>query len=245
MLATAALALVFLSTRRGAFLGALVGFGVYALGRQQIPTRLVVAGVVVVGIALVLDQIGLVAERWGVNRADLLLDAFDIGYQLQFRIGLFAMIFFQWLIAEPFGTFLGFAGPEGQAIAGRSSLFDQYASQLVEFGGAQLLLETGILGALLMPTIVLILIWQIRRRSRGLRSRPAINQLLLFQVVFFGLYYVKEMSAMTGVSMAQLFFWAVPGLAAALIDAEKRERRYWKVVRRLHQAAMKEAHGPP
>jgi hypothetical protein len=245
MLATAALALVFLSTRRGAFLAALVGFGVYGIGRHRIPTKLVVAGIVAVAAAILIDQAAALANRWsGVSRAELLLDVLDIGHQIQFRLGLFAFVFFRWLTAEPFGTFLGFAGPEGRALSLRNELFAGYESGVVEFGGAQLLLETGIIGALLMPTIVGILIWQVRRRSEGLRVRPAINLLVTYQLVFFALYYLKELTAMTSVTMAQLFFWAVPGICAALIEREKLERRYWKaLIRKQQREAVEESHG--
>jgi hypothetical protein len=242
--ATSATALVFLSTRRGAFLAAVLGIGAYVLTREKVPTKLVLGGTAAVAGGILVERLGSLGTRWGISRGDLLLDALDLSTQIPFRLyQVFGRLFIAWVLEAPFGTYLGFAGPEGDALVGRGRLAD-YIVSVFEVGGAQLLAEMGILGAILMPVIVAILIWQIRRQTVGLKCRRAVDLLLFYEILFFALYYLKEESVMTGVSMGQLTFWAVPGIAAALIVRERREQRYWKSVAKYRErlARNPEAH---
>ncbi len=243
LFAASATALVFLSTRRGAFIAAVLGVGAYVITREKVPTKLVLGGTAAVAAGIVAERLGSLGTRWGVGRGDLLLDALDLTAQVPFRLyEIFGRLFIAWVLDAPFGNYLGFAGPEADALIGRARLEDNIVS-VFEVGGAQLLAETGILGAILMPLIVVLLIWQMRRQSVGLRCHGAINLLVFYQALFFALYYLKEESVMTGVSMGVLTFWAVPGIAAALIVRERRERRYWASVRKYRQyLAHQETH---
>lgn len=242
VLALAALALVYLSTRRGAFLGAAIGLVVYLLQRRRIPRRwLVTAGVVVLA-AVALEFYGFAVDqgRLGRSRSELLLQAFS-AVEIAFRVAeVFLPHFWMWLRLVPFGTFLGAAGPEGSAMGW--DILDRFTTDLVEVGAAQLLLEMGWAGGILMPVVVMLLMWRIHRQSRGLRCHRAVTLLATYQGAFFGLYYLKELSAMTTVSMAQLIFWAVPGIAAALVERERRERRYVRALARHYHETMAEQH---
>ena len=241
-LAVAALAMVYLSTRRGAFLGAALGLVVYLIQRRRIPRRLLVAGALVVGLAVALEAYGFVMDqgRLTTGRGRLLLQAFSMA-ELLLRVGVvFLPMIWRWIRVAPFGTFLGAAGPEGEAVGW--DMLDRFTSDLVEVGAAQLIVETGWAGALLMPPIVLALMWRIYKQSKGLRCHRAVTLLAAYQGAFFGLYYLKEMSAMTGVSMAQLMFWAVPGIGAALVDRERKERRYMRALHEQYAIDQQEQH---
>lgn len=241
IMALSALTLVYLSTRRGAFLGAGIGMAVYLYQRRRIPRRWLVAAGVVVLLAVGLEIYGYAVDqgRLGRSRGELLLQAFSVA-EIALRIVIvFLPHFWMWLRLVPLGTFLGAAGPEGSAMGW--SILDQFTTNLVEVGAAQLVLEMGWAGALLMPPVVIMLMLRIHRRSRGMRCHRAVTLLATYQAAFFGIYYFKELSSMTVVSMAQLMFWAVPGIGAALIERERRERRYIrKLARHYHKVAAEQ-----
>lgn len=225
-IAISAFLLVYLSTRRGALLAALIGIIGYMLTRRRVSMRLVFSGTMILVIALIIDQWGTIVGGRLEERSDLAL-ALDLSDRL---INVFGIVFWRWLSEAPLlGSFLGFAGPEGTALAGRN-LYRRYVNY-VEVGGAQLLAETGVIGALLMPTIVATLAGLAVFNARKLKCKYAVNLLVLYQLLFFGLYYTKELSAMGTPSTHLLLFWAVPGICAALIEREKSER---KVRRWLH-----------
>ena len=239
--AAGALLLVYLSTRRAALMAAFVGLVVFVATRRR-AAAVIIAVVGLVGVAVLLDQYGSSAE-WatgGFDRRTQLILAWDMRERL---VGIFGRLFWLWLQEMPMGTFLGFAGPETTALVGKRLYARTFTS--VEVGGAQLLAETGLIGALLLPVVVVVLAGQAFIRSRGLRCHRAITMLVLFQATFFGIYYLKELTAMTGGSLAHLFFWAVPGIAAALIEREKRERRQLKALRAAARGRLRPAAGAP
>ncbi len=242
LLAVSALALVYLSTRRGAFLAAALGLLVYFLQRRAISKKVLLGGGLVLLLVVALEAYGFVADqgRLTTSRSALFLEAFSIA-EIGLRMaGVFLPLIWRWIRLTPFGTFLGAAGPEGSAMGW--DILDRFSTDLVEVGAAQLVVEMGWAGALLMPPVVIRLMWSIYSRSKGLRCHRAVTLLAVYQGAFFGLYYLKEMNAMTGVSMAQLMFWAVPGIGAALIERERRERRYIRKLYRQYASEPTEQH---
>ena len=228
LLATCALILIYLSTRRGAFMAALIGLAVYAVYRRRLPLRLIIPAAAAVLIVLSIEAYG-AFSTWSAGRTELLFRAFS-SQQIAVRVfGILVPLLWMWIRLTPWGTYLGFAGPEGGAFASPETV-SRFATDIVEVGGAQLLAETGLIGLFLMPAVVVLIMWRLLRASRGLFCRRAVILLVTFQATFFALYYLKELTSMTGVSMAQLFFWASSGIAAALIDREQRERSYWRAV---------------
>ena len=226
LVALAAIALVYLSTRRGAFLGAIIGLGVYLYQSPRIPRRFLAMGLLVVVFAACLEIYGAAVDqgRLGRSRGELLMQAFSTAEIASRMVGVFLPLVWRWLRLTPFGTFLGAAGPEGDAMGW--DILDRFTTDLVEVGAAQLVVEMGWAGALLMPVVIMVLAWRLYQRSRGLRCHRAVTLLATFQTTFFSLYYLKEGSAMTTASMAQFMLWAVPGIGAALVERERRERRF-------------------
>ena len=205
---------VWLSTRRGAILGAGVGitfFLVFLNPKDRVKVGTATT-TMIVGTIIVLDAVGLVVADFFATRSQFVLTfLFEFGDRIG---GVFLFHISSWSSATPFGNYLGFAGPEAKAFG--TTKYTEYVGS-VEVGGAHLIAEMGIVGSLLMPAIVMLLGIRLYRRSRGLPSGTAVATLLLFQLIFFSIYFTKEMSSMVGLSMAHIIFWAIPGMAASLI----------------------------
>lgn len=214
LVVAAAFLLVYLSTRRGMLIGAAIGVGMFVLGRRKLSRQAMFGLLIIMGVITLVDTQGLVIGSTYRARSEFALNL-DFYHRLSV---IFIPIFWFWIQAAPLGNYLGFTGPEAKALG-----VDAYRSigSTVEIGGAQLAAEMGIFGALLMPVIIAILILNVYRRARRLCCRQAVNTLLVFQVVLFILYYAKQLAALSNVSLAQFFFWAVPGICAALIQREK------------------------
>jgi hypothetical protein len=212
--AAAAFLLVYLSTRRGAFIGGLVGIIGFTLDRRKFSKWQALILLSIIVLIILVDAYGLVSSSSYDVRSEAALD-----WDFSKRINeIFAKFFRLWIDLAPLGNYLGFAGSEARNIGsvGYSRVYS-----VVEVGGAQLVAEVGILGAVFLPVTVAILIVGLYRRARRLSCQRAVNTLLLGQVVLFVLYYFKELQIVANVSLAQFFFWSIPGICAALIQYEQ------------------------
>lgn len=211
----ASLLLIYVSTRRGALLAALFGIAYYLIVINKFSVKrnlitLLLICINFIGI-LAIDYYTINERVSNESRMSLVVDS----WVLMRRINeIFFGIFLRWLHETPFGTFLGFGGPEGPAFG-----VDPGAS--IEVGAAQLAAEMGFIGAVLFPIILVIIGYRLYRKSRRLPVNKTIVILLLFQLTYFVLYYTKELSNMTGVTIGQLFFWGAFGVSGALIRNEK------------------------
>lgn len=216
--AVASLILIYASIRRGALIAGIVGFIAYfILLRRNLSARaLIFAIIIVFGLSQLIDSYGYVVGNNFRSRSEqsLILEELDPTKRIN---DVFLPYFTFWLRTTPLGNYTGFAGPEVSSLGVTG--FKQY-SQIVEVGGAQLIAEMGILGAVVMPLGLLIISINILQKSRGMICAPAVKMLLLFQVAIFLNYYFKELLALVNPSMGVFFFWAVPGLCAALIEYE-------------------------
>ena len=220
-----ALLLIFLAARRTIVIWTAVGVATYLLSsRQRSFGMLVAVGLLLVGV-YELGDLGL-AERARIGDRTEILGEMDFQWQLSNAI-LFELDY--WFDATPLGTFLGSVGPERAAFGLPRSL--QLARTYVELGCGQMLAETGVAGLLLMPIIIGYMLAQLMTRATGMRCAVVVRMLSVFVVVLLLQYYFKGQSALTRVTIAQMLFWAALGIAAAVIDAEERERRGPTLVR--------------
>ncbi|MBN1946995.1 MAG: oligosaccharide repeat unit polymerase [Bradymonadales bacterium] len=205
-------ALVFLSVRRGAFYMCVVGLFYYLVRvrRTSAKTRvqlILVIIVLAVGVSY-LDTRGHIIGK--ETRGEFVLNL-DLRNRVE---DVFFGSFSHWLTHKPLGSYLGYGGPERVAFIGER----EDRSVRIEVGAAQLAVEMGAIGAFGFLILIGTLVFRIHRRARNTRFHGAVSMLLAFQVAFSFLYYTKEASAMNGVSMAQLLFWASFGMCARLIE---------------------------
>jgi hypothetical protein len=121
----------------------------------------------------------------------------------------------------PVGMFLGYSGNEGAAFP-NSSLPQPYVP--VETGAAVAVAETGIIGFFLYLGVIFTISLRILKRAKSGENRNAIYILMTYFIGFFIIYYVKAYTVMGALSVAQLVFWAVPGICVKLIFLQKQAR---------------------
>jgi hypothetical protein len=214
LMVASALLLVYLSTRRGAFIVGSIGIVTFILSRRLSIRALLSVAVVGILISLV-DAYGVVLPRSGYETRSEFLSDIDVSDRVS---SVFERYTSYWLETTPLGNYLGYAGPEGRAL-GVGVYEDAFA--VVEVGGAQLAAEMGMVGMLLMPLMLAGTSIYLVKRARRLKCQNAVYVLVIFQIGLFVLYYSKELLALSNVSLAQFFFWAVPGISMALIAAEE------------------------
>jgi hypothetical protein len=220
-----AFTLIYLSTQRGAFYAALSGFLVFFLrqqGRRRVQT--ITVFILVIATVFVTDNLSR-PEKQDIfkTRSGLMTGIGDIG--ARFNI-VFLWLAVQWAKEKPFGSFLGFAGPEGATFPSPALPKPNFE---VETGAALLIADTGIAGAILFPFVVFRVVRRILKKSKGLECRGIIVMLVTFMIAYFVIYYVKVQGAMNSLNIAQLIFWATPGICARLIIDEK-ERKAAKFI---------------
>lgn len=210
VVAFSSISLVYLSTRRGAFLAAILALVVYMLVRKRPSLQLVTTLVSIMILVLVVDNYGVASSSdYGTRSAFVL----DLDFSNRFS-SVFLRYTEYWLRTAPLGTYLGYAGAEGRAFGVG---FITSGMTFLEVGGAQLAAEMGLLGIVLMPLTIISMILWIFRISRPTPYGPSITLLLMYQVALFILYFTKELLAISNVSMAQFMFWAIPGIAVSLV----------------------------
>jgi hypothetical protein len=214
-----AFVLVLLSTRRGGVVGVVFGsLFILITGRISWQRKLIfmTTGCMALLVLVFLDSYYGVVYREATDRV---YHALNLDFWARFKI-VFWDLYVEWIERAPFGTYLGNAGSEG--IVFRSDI--TLRRLLVETGGAKLVAEMGVLGALLMP---LMLIY-IHLKIFFMRTTPPIHTivrvLFAYNFVFYVLYYFKEWTAMSGGYFSQLLFWAIPGMCYALIEREQKSR---------------------
>ena len=231
--AASTLALIYFSTRRGAFLMGLFGlafvlFKTIDLKKQKgkrSRSNLIIGIVVVMSIMYFLanniDKYA-VKENDGKNkisRSSWVLSKKETSmYDRLERV--FIPITIEWAGYTPFGKYLGYGGPEVRAF--KILGYREY-TDYVEVGSAQLVAEMGIAGTIIMPLLIILVIVRVYRLSRKSKYEKAISLLLLYMIIVFSLYYTKESLVLVNVSVCSLFFWSVPGICAALLKFEKIE----------------------
>ncbi len=212
--------LVLLSTRRGGLLGIVGGsFMVLITGNISWKRKLGFAfsGFLALVVIVFLDTYFGFVYQEDTTRV---FHAMNLDLWVRFKI-FFWDVCMYWAEAHPFGTYLGNAGSEG--IVFGSEIF--LRGQMVETGGAKLIAEMGVMGALLMPAILFYVHWKIFRMKTAFHIHAIVRVLFAFNAVFYTLFYFKEWTAMSGGYVSQLFFWAIPGMCYALIERERTRRR--------------------
>jgi hypothetical protein len=126
------------------------------------------------------------------------------------------------LLRYPLGTYLGKFSATGRAL-GENDILAQNADNpeahiSIESGLNLLIVEMGFVGAIAWPLAVLYIIYQLLRRSRHARSRHSVVVLLLFFSLLAFNYLLKDNNSLHGHQVQALFFWALPGLCAALLE---------------------------
>ena len=215
-----ALTLIYLSTRRGAFIAGLLGITLFLLQKRgQGRIKTIMAALTVLCVIIELDRHSSpVMNAYGQRSFSFLS---DLNITDRFN-KVFLDLFLLWLRLTPFGTGLGVTGPEGKAFGNVLGGLNFVA---VEVGGAQLMAEMGIFGAFIMPLMLVLLLWNLRIRARGLICCKAVNMLLFHNLILFVFYYTKGLLILSNLHVALFLFWAVPGICEALIQSELAENR--------------------
>jgi len=205
--------LVFISTKRAAFFVVIIGifynFLIYPRKNRLLRIFLMVVLGALFAVAITSFQFNLDASEELQSRYEL---ATSVNLIQRVR-DVFGKLVFFWVEKTPLGSYLGSAGPEGREFG-----TEIRALESVETGGALLIAETGLLGAILMPTIVFFMYFPLLRRKGQEPTARAISVLFLFHFFFYAMFYMQGSSLMTAVTVAHLFFWSVPGAALALIE---------------------------
>lgn len=204
------LILTFASTRRGDFLLLLSGltYSLY-LGKKMRVQIFVAAIALFIVLALLDNQSSAKKEFIYEKRSQFMFSNLE---EMNERInGIFIGSMIDWMNERPFGHYLGWAGREAELFAPGSA---NYRS--VETGGAQLIAETGIIGAILMPLSLIIAWVKIWKKSNKNEYKNSIRILVLGAIGLYILFYCKAISALSSLYLAQMFFWMVPGIALAL-----------------------------
>jgi O-antigen ligase len=127
-----------------------------------------------------------------------------------------------WFQQKPFGSFLGYAGKE--------AAFDNVPKSVdinaVEIGAAQLIAETGLLG-LLFYILVLTLVWKgVFSCSINSKFRDSIIMLFIGNASLGIMFLMQMDSIQYGMYISHIVFWAMPGIAWALIKSESKSIQY-------------------
>jgi hypothetical protein len=207
------LILNYLTGRRGIFLGSMIGV-TYSLlrGKKYRFQKLVGVGLFALGVVLI-DQYGSIL--WGLEGRSDIYETMEFQGRLQ---GIFWRFTSTWLDLAPFGNFVGYSSPF-------SGIFGVRWPFVIEVGAASLVADMGILGLVVFPIVTALLVAQLLLKSKGLRCRPAVIQLVIAQLVIFVLYYFKAAAFLTICTTDHLLFWTMPGIGAALIVNERRQRQ--------------------
>jgi hypothetical protein len=215
----ACIVLLFISTQRGAFYAGLIGLFVHLIIQKGTKKKGTIAifTLITIGV-LAVDKISAPETKYSHydNRAALMT---NIDVENRINV-IFLGIGSYWLKRNPFGTYIGFAGPEGKILGGEGAAADS----TVETGYAQLIAEMGVIGALLMPAIVIFIVVTMIKKTNTMQCRQSVILLSTFMCSFFILFYMKAGILMTTMTMGQMGFWAAPGIGAALIKIEQKNR---------------------
>lgn len=211
--------LIYLSNRRGAFYAILPGF-LCLLFMQKIGTvKKIFIGfcvVLFVGLGSLIEKHVEVDKNYtGVGSRSELFQQVDFSYRFN---NIFMDLFIGWCNKRPFGSFVGGVGQIGK-------MYNTPVSQegIVEVGGAMLVAETGILGAVLFPLICIVIWLKCFKKARKTKYFWPSFFLLLYQFFFFTLFYFKELSAFTSCTFSLLLFWAIPGVIMGLLYTDQDE----------------------
>ena len=219
IIAIGSLLLLFLSTRRGMFLVGVVGFLSLFWGnrtKSKLNAKTIVYAVLALIVFLLINSLGEIEDNFHTSRLD-----FVISIDLWSRFNdIFLEFWLFWFRESPFGNYLGFAGPEANALGIRTH---EAISGNVEVGAAQLMAEMGILGSLGLPLIIVGMGLALYGRARGTSVEGTVLTLVAFMGAIFALYYLKEISILLGLWVGTLTFWSTPGICAALILREQQK----------------------
>ena len=213
-----AISLIYISTQRGSLWVAIGGLAIHFLMQKGKKKFGAVGGVVLLAIAfLVIDNYSKADTRYfHYNKRSSMMTSVDLNNRYQI---IFIDLTTVWLDRNPFGAFLGFAGPENQIFGTPNT---QKVNDAVEVGAALLAAEMGYVGLIGMPIFVFVLIYSFFQRSQKLACHKTVMLLSSFIGGYFIIFYMKYGGAMTTLNMAQISFWAFAGIAAKLITVERR-----------------------
>lgn len=130
------------------------------------------------------------------------------------------------LLHYPYGTYLGKYGVEGRAFLGeegqtRDFAIYYYDKIAIETGLNLLIVEMGFIGAIMWPFLIIYIINKIYILSRLSNNRYIIRAFLLaFSLLTFNFLF-KGFTFLMGYQVQAFFFWALPGICAALINEEE------------------------
>lgn len=206
------LILVFASTRRGDFFLVLAGVILFIYLQKRINLRAFVFLLFGLSVMFFLNNHS-ASPKSGFKvdkRSDFM---FSNSNEINDRVnGIFIESLIRCAQFTPFGTYYGRVGRESAFAGDQSSLPEGW----IETGGAQLIAETGIIGALLMP-LMLIIVWvKLWKRSKNTEYEKSIKFIIFGAAGLFVLYYCKAIAVLSNLYMAQLYFWMAPGIALAL-----------------------------
>ena len=207
--------LLFLSTRRGAFMLALVGIAVWFVFISKNRFRAMIL------VILTLFLLGLI-DSFSVQEMsrdhETRLGHFASGLEL---IGIrieryFIELIIYWARVLPYGSFLGSAGREGRVFG-----YIDDDTMMVEAGGPQLVAEVGILGLIFFPLMVIHTALSVIKGVKSKSVRQANLILNTFFILYAVMFYSKEMLCLNTLSISHLFFWITPGINQALINCDR------------------------
>jgi hypothetical protein len=219
IIAIGALLLLFLSTRRGMFLVGAIGFLSLLWGNQgksRFSGKTIVYIFLAAIVFFLINSLGAIDETFHSSRLDFVT---SINLWSRFN-DIFLEFWLFWFWESPFGNYLGFAGPEANALGIRTH---EAITGNVEVGAAQLLAEMGLLGTFGLPLIVAAMGRSLYSRARGTNVQDTVLTLVVFMAALFALYFLKEISILAGLWVGTLTFWATPGVCAALILQERQK----------------------
>jgi hypothetical protein len=203
---------MYLSTRRGAMYIGVGGIGLYAmlLSRSKIKTLFGVS--IAIYFLLFVDNI---SRHEGSKDHESRIDHFIAGFEtITERIDYYFIdLVLFWFNQYPLGSFLGSVGREARAFG----LIDEY-SPMVESGGPQLMAETGVLGFILFPAVILTMVFAQLSLKKSGNVRNPILILHTLTILYLMMFYFKEMLCLNTLSVPHLFFFAGFGICHSLMN---------------------------
>jgi hypothetical protein len=214
--------LTYVTTQRAAFYLGLVGIFVHFIIQRGIKKFHIISAFFFIIVAIIgtdhYTQKQALYKMHYKQRSDLMTDM-----DLKTRVNLvFIELLVKWMIKTPVGMFLGYSGNESAAFPNSSIPQPDGA---VETGAAVAVADTGIIGFMLYLGVIFIVSLRILKHAKFGENQNAVYLLMTYFMGFFIIYYMKAYTVMGALSLAQLVFWAAPGICAKLIFLQKQAKR--------------------
>jgi hypothetical protein len=212
--------LTYVTTQRAAFYLGLAGIFVHFMIQKGTKKfRVVSTFFILIAAIIVTDHYTQKQALYSTykQRSELMT---DMNLNSRFNI-IFIELVLYWMKKTPMGMFLGYSGTESAAFPSSSIPRPDVA---VETGAAVAVADTGIIGFLLYFGVVLTISLRILKQAKSGENQNTVYLLMTYFIGFFVIYFMKAYVVMGALSLAQLVFWAVPGICVKLIFLQKQAK---------------------